>query len=270
MVRGGGRRDRGVRRPPTVLSIAGSDTSGGAGVQADIKALGACGVHGMTAITAIVAGGTADVRRVQPLPPDLVRDQVEAILDDLPVDVVKIGFVGSADNAHAIFPLLDRLTAAPLVVDPVVVAESGCRLLPPIALTEVRGLVGRASVATPNLSEARALAGDESLDVEQAAEAILALGAAAVVITGGHDSRGADFYLDQAGSRRLSGPRWPDGAAHGSGCTHSAVLAARLAHGDTPAEAARVARRVAGHAVRRGLRGLGAGAGPVDALGLPR
>jgi len=262
--------DGAASRPPAVLSIAGSDASGGAGIQADVRAFAACGVYGMTAVTAIVAGGTAGVRRVQPLPTDLVCDQVEAILDDLPVDAVKVGFVGSAENAEAILRLLDRLAGTPLVVDPVVVAASGARLLPPSGLTAVGTLVGRASVATPNLTEARALAGDEGLYAAGAAAGVLALGAAAVVVTGGHDSRGADLYLDHAGSRTLSGPRWPDGAAHGSGCTHSAALAARLAHGDTPAEAARIARRVAGHAVRRGLRSLGAGPAPVDPIGLPR
>lgn len=262
--------DGSERRPPTVLTIAGSDASGGAGIQADVKAFAACGVYGMTAVTAIVAGGTAGVRRVQPLPADLVCDQVEAILDDLPVDAVKVGFVGSVENAQAILRLLDRLAGTPLVVDPVVVAESGARLLPPSGLTAVSTLAGRATVATPNLTEARALAGDEALDPDEAAASVLALGAAAVVVTGGHDSRGTDVYLDRADSRRLTGRHWPDGAAHGSGCTHSAALAARLAHGDTPAEAARIARRVAGHAVRRGLRSLGAGPAPVDAIGLPR
>jgi hydroxymethylpyrimidine/phosphomethylpyrimidine kinase len=156
-----------------------------------------------------------------------------------------------------------------VVVDPVMVAESGAALLDAGAQDALAELIlPRATVLTPNLPEARALAGDAGLDGEALARAVHALGPRVVVVTGGHRASGVDLVFDGERLAELAGPRFPDGAAHGSGCTHSSALAAHLAHGWAPVDAARAAREVAGRAVRQGLRGLGAGAGPVDVLGV--
>jgi hydroxymethylpyrimidine/phosphomethylpyrimidine kinase len=167
---------------------------------------------------------------------------------------------------------LDELDpAVPIVVDPVMVAESGAILLEPEARAVlVERVLPLATVATPNLPEARALAGteDESVTAEDLARAVRALGPRVVVVTGGHREEGADVFYDGATLEQIAGERHPDGAAHGSGCTHSSVLAAHLALGTPPIEAARAARRMAAAAVRDGLRDVGAGAGPVDVLGL--
>lgn len=260
------------RRVPVVLSIAGSDSGGGAGIQADLKAFAAAGVHGTTAITAITAQNTVVVSAVHTVPAAIVQAQVRAVAEDLGVDAVKIGMLGDVTTIEAVAEALDALDGAPPVVhDPVMVAESGARLLADDALEAlVRLILPRATVVTPNLGEARVLAGPgaEDLDGEQLARAVHALGPGAVVVTGGHRDEATDLLFDGTTLWELPGERHPDGAAHGSGCTHSSTLAARLALGDTPAEAARWARAAASAAVRDGLRELGAGAGPVDVLGV--
>jgi hydroxymethylpyrimidine/phosphomethylpyrimidine kinase len=259
-------------RIPCVLSIAGSDSGGGAGIQADLKAFAACGVHGMTAITAITAQNTVGVDTVHQIPPDVIAAQVRAIARDIGIDAVKVGMLGAAETAKAVGDALDTLVAAtPVVVDPVMVAESGALLLEPEAQTVlVERVLPRATVATPNLAEARVLAGvtDEAVPAEDLARAVLALGPQAVVVTGGHRAEGADVFFDGETLEQIASERHPDGAAHGSGCTHSSVLAAQLALGATPLDAARTAKRIAAGAVRDGLREVGAGAGPVDVLGL--
>jgi hydroxymethylpyrimidine/phosphomethylpyrimidine kinase len=157
----------------------------------------------------------------------------------------------------------------PVVHDPVMVAESGARLLASDAMQAlVAEILPRATVVTPNLPEARALAGDDFLEGEALARAVHGLGPAWVVVTGGHRAEATDLVFDGTTVTPVPGPRHPDGAAHGSGCTHSAVLAAQLAHGHDVPEAARIARLVTGDSVRDGLRDLGAGAGPVNVLGL--
>ncbi|MGI8806200.1 MAG: bifunctional hydroxymethylpyrimidine kinase/phosphomethylpyrimidine kinase [Thermoleophilaceae bacterium] len=269
--------------PPRVLAIAGSDSGGGAGIQADLKALASCGVHGMTAITAITAQNTIGVRSVHAVPPESIVDQVRAVAGDIGVDAVKIGMLGSAETIEAVEQALGLVANVPVVLDPVMVAESGAVLLDEDARRALRGrLLPRATVATPNLSEARVLAGAEAdadadrpgpetgEDAESLARAVHALGPDAVVVTGGHRAEATDVFFDGAQFVALPGDRHPDGAAHGSGCTHSSALAAFLARGAAPLDAARAARRVAAAAVRDGLRGLGAGAGPVDALGIAR
>ena len=156
-----------------------------------------------------------------------------------------------------------------MVLDPVMVAESGARLLDEEATEALRTLlVPRATVVTPNLPEAAALAGADGRDAEELARAVHALGPRAVVVTGGHRDEATDVFFDGERVELISGERHPDGAAHGSGCTHSATLAAELALGASPLEAARRAKEVAAAAVRDGLRELGAGAGPVDVFGL--
>ena len=260
-----------------MLSIAGSDSGGGAGIQADLKAFASAGVHGMTAITAITAQNTVGVTDVHQIPGPTIVAQVRAIAEDIGVDAVKIGMLGDVPTIAAVEEALDLVAGAPIVLDPVMVAESGAALLAPDARRAlVERILPRAAVVTPNLPEARELArvgGGDADDVDPddsaaLARAVHALGARAVVVTGGHGAVLEDVFYDGRRLERLPGERYPDGAAHGSGCTHSSTLAARLAHGDDPLTAARVARRVAAQAVRDGLREIGAGAGPVDVLGL--
>src|SRR4051812_46135446 len=255
--------------PPAVLSIAGSDSGGGAGIQADLKAFARCGVHGMTAITALTAQNTIGVTAIHPLPAQFIIEQVRAVADDIGVDAVKIGMLGTAETVHAVREALRRLDGVPIVIDPVMVAESGAVLLDDEARQAiVTELLPLATVITPNLPEARVLAGEDgSDDVAVLARALYALGPANVVITGGHRTEVTDVFFDGDTIHLLTGERHPDGAAHGSGCTHSSALAAHLALGYTPLEAAQHARVIASEAVRDGLREIGRGAGPVNALG---
>ena len=256
-------------RVPVCLSIAGSDSGGGAGIQADLKAFAHSGVHGATALTALTAQNTQAVVGVHPVPPEFILEQVRAVAGDLGVDAVKIGMVGSRRAIEAVAQALDELPpGTPVVLDPVMVAESGGRLLEEDAEDALRTqLLPRATVATPNLLEARVLVRDATLDGEDLARAVRALGPEVVVVTGGHRDEAADLFFDGQTFTPIPGPRHADGAAHGSGCTHSSTLAAQLALGASPLDAARVAREVAAEAVRLGLRELGGGAGPVDVLG---
>ncbi len=276
---------------PRVLSIAGSDSGGGAGIQADLKAFAACGVHGMTAVTAITAQNTTGVNAIHHIPPEIIVEQVRSVSSDIGVDAVKIGMLGTVATIEAVARALDLLEPdTPVVVDPVMVAESGAELLEASARSALIGLVmPRATVATPNLPEARALveaagAGQQAAVggatgpaaraggalVEQLARGVLSLGPRSVVVTGGHRDRAVDLFFDGERLVEIPGVRHPSGAAHGSGCTHSSVLAARLAWGDDPLEAARRAKEMAARAVADGLGEIGAGAGPVDVLGLRR
>jgi hydroxymethylpyrimidine/phosphomethylpyrimidine kinase len=259
------------RPVPAVLSIAGSDSGGGAGIQADLKAFARCGVHGMTAIAALTAQNTVAVTGIHPVPGDFIVEQVRAVAEDIGVDAVKIGMLGTAGTVRAVREALELLEpATPVVLDPVMVAESGAVLLDePARAAIVEELLPRATVITPNVPEARVLAGGDD-DLEALARRLHALGPANVVITGGHRDDATDLFFDGESFEPIPGERHPDGAAHGSGCTHSSALAARLALGETPLEAARTARRIAGEAVRDGLRGLGAGPGPVDVFSLTR
>jgi hydroxymethylpyrimidine/phosphomethylpyrimidine kinase len=252
------------------LSIAGSDSGGGAGIQADLKAFAAAGVHGTTAITAITAQNTRAVEAVEVVSPRMIVAQVRAVVDDLGVDAVKIGMLGSVATIDAVAEALDLLApGTPIVVDPVMIAESGARLLDLDAQASlVARIVRRATVVTPNVPEAQVLAGHDTLDDEALARAVHARGAAAVVVTGGHRNEATDLLFDGDRLVALAGERHPGGAAHGSGCTHSSTLAARLALGDDLEQAARAARAAAGRAVRDGLRDLGGGAGPVDVLAI--
>ena len=261
---------------PRVLSIAGSDSGGGAGIQADLKAFAACGTHGMTAITAITAQNTLAVTAVHAVPPEVIVAQVSAVQEDIGIDAVKIGMLGNVATIEAVASALDLIDSeTPVVLDPVMVAESGAELLEPSgrrALVEL--LLPRVTVVTPNLPESVALAevagalrrSDEP-SPETLARAVHALGPGVVVLTGGHRQQAIDIFFDGERLEEIGGSRYPDGAAHGSGCTHSSVLAARLAWGDDPLEAARVAKELASAAVRDGLSEIGAGPGPVNVLG---
>lgn len=279
-------------RTPRVLSIAGSDSGGGAGIQADLKAFARCGVHGMSAITAITAQNTLGVHAVHALPPEIVLAQIRAVVADIGVDAVKVGMLGSAETVHAVALALDELPAVtPVVVDPVMVSESGARLLDRDAESAlVAEILPRAGIVTPNVPEARVLAvhagqlarygqietmpeGEES-EAIALAHAVSSLGPAIVVLTGGHRAQMIDLFLERGAKAEevveIPGERSPDGAAHGSGCTHSSVLAAQLALGRAPLQAAFIARTLAGEAVANGLRDVGEGPGPVDVIGLAR
>ncbi|HEU5064029.1 MAG TPA: bifunctional hydroxymethylpyrimidine kinase/phosphomethylpyrimidine kinase [Solirubrobacterales bacterium] len=258
-------------RIPAVLSIAGSDSGGGAGIQADLKAFARVGVHGMTAVTAITAQSTVGVEAVEAISPGVIKAQVRAVAEDIGVDAVKIGMLGTAEIVAAVDAALDLLEpGTPVVIDPVMVSESGAVLLDEQArraLIDV--LLPRATVITPNLPEARVLAGDGAPEeVDALARALHALGPDVVVITGGHREEATDVLFDGDGVHLIPGERHPDGAAHGSGCTHSSAVAAHLALGHSPLQAAQAARRIAGEAVRGGRRDIGQGPGPVDVLGL--
>jgi hydroxymethylpyrimidine/phosphomethylpyrimidine kinase len=263
-------RPMSAERPPRLLSIAGSDSGGGAGIQADLKAFARCGAHGMTAITAITAQNTVAVDAVHPIPPATIVAQVRAVISDIGVDAVKVGMLGTVETIEAVAEALEMVGDAPVVVDPVMVAESGATLLDPGAIEALTALIlPRATVATPNLPEARVLTGlPGDATAEQLARAVHELGPKAVVVTGGHADAVVDTFFDGGEVIALGGARYPQGAAHGSGCTHSSALAAYLARGASPLQSARKAREIASEAVRDGLRGIGAGAGPVDVFGL--
>ncbi len=252
------------------MTIATSDSGGGAGIQADLKAFARCGVHGTSAIVALTAQNTHEVVSVKTLPRQFILDQVRAVSTDMGVDAVKIGMLFDEPTIAAVDEALELVGEAPVVLDPVMVAESGAALLKPEAKQAlIDRIVPRATVVTPNLAEARELTElDEGASPEDLARAVHALGPKVAVVTGGHLDDGADRFFDGDALVEIEGPRHRDGASHGSGCTHSSALAARLALGDTPLEAARAARVIAAEAVANGLREIGSGAGPVDVLGI--
>ncbi len=251
---------------PRVLSIASSDSGGGAGIQADLKAFARCGAHGMTAIVALTAQNTLGVTAIAEQSPDIVRAQVRAVLDDIGADAVKTGMLFSAAIIEAV---ADELAGRglPLVVDPVMVASSGSRLLRADAVATLTSRIfPLATVVTPNLPEARALTGLNTEDRAALAEALVALGAGAALVTGGHGAQPADHLFDGRDHLTIPVPRHDIAATHGAGCTHSAALAAGLAAGLSLPDAARQAATVATDAVAHGLPGLGGGDGPVHAL----
>jgi len=251
---------------PIALTIASSDSGGGAGIQADLKAFARCGVHGTSAIVALTAQNTTGVSAIHECPPEFVTAQLDALLADLPPRAVKTGMLFSAPIITAVAGRLAG-TGLPLVIDPVMVASSGARLLREDAVAAlVERLFPLATVITPNLMEAQALTGLATEDRAELAEALVALGAPAALVTGGHGARPADHLCAAGEHLEIPVCRHPVAATHGAGCTHSSALAACLARGDTLADAARRAAAVAGEAVAHGLAGLGAGDGPVDAL----
>jgi hydroxymethylpyrimidine/phosphomethylpyrimidine kinase len=258
------------RRVPTALSIAGSDSGGGAGIQADLKAFARCGVHGMTAITAITAQNTVGVEAVEAISPRVIGAQVRAVADDIGVDAVKIGMVGTVETVEAVVEALGYVGEAPVVIDPVMIAESGAVLLDDEARQALaETLLPLAAVVTPNIPEARALTGlGEEASQAELARRLVGMGAKAAVVTGGHSEAVVDVFCDGGEVVEIRGEHYPDGAAHGSGCTHSSSLAAFLALGREPVGAARGAREITSQAVRDGLRDIGAGAGPVDVFGM--
>ncbi len=252
---------------PRCLTIAGSDSGGGAGIQADLKAFAAAGCHGMSVIVALTAQNTVGVTAVHEAPPEFVRSQLAAVFDDIGVDVAKTGMLFSRELIETVADHLDE-HRVPLVVDPVMIASSGARLLRGDAVeTLVARLFPLATVVTPNFEEAVVLAGGTG-SRRQLAERIHELGAPAVIVTGGHGEEPVDHLFDGEHHVEISIARHGVDATHGAGCTHSATLAAYLARGQTLDVAARAAAKAAGEAVRHGLAELGAGEGPVDVLNL--
>ena len=253
---------------PRCLTIAGSDSGGGAGIQADLKAFAAAGCHGSSAIVALTAQNTVGVTDVLEVPPEFVRAQLEAVFADIGVDAAKTGMLFSAPIIETVADFLAG-HPVPLVVDPVMVASSGARLLKDDA---VEVLVGRlfplATVVTPNLLEAEALAGSGTRS--ELAERIHELGAPAVIVTGGHGPDPVDHLFDGREHVEIPVERHDVAATHGAGCTHSATLAALLAHGLTLEDAARGAAEAASRAVANGLAEIGDGDGPVDVLNVRR
>jgi hydroxymethylpyrimidine/phosphomethylpyrimidine kinase len=252
---------------PRCLTIATSDSGGGAGIQADLKAFAALGCHGMSAIVALTAQDTTSVNAVHEAPPAFARAQLDAVFDDIGVDAAKTGMLFSARIVEAVADFLGGRDV-PLVVDPVMVAASGAKLLEADAVgVLVEELFPLATVVTPNLHEACALLGlpyADDADRRSLSEALHELGAPAVIVTGGHGAEPVDWLFD--GDRHVAIPveRHGDEATHGAGCTHSASLTALLARGESLEQAA----AIASEAVRHGLAELGAGSGPVDVFHL--
>jgi hydroxymethylpyrimidine/phosphomethylpyrimidine kinase len=253
---------------PRCITIAGSDSGGGAGIQADLKAFAAAGVHGTSAIVALTAQNTREVTAVHEVPAWFVRAQLDAVADDIGLDAAKTGMLFSRAIIEAVADWLEE-HPLPLVVDPVLVASSGARLLEDDAL-EV--LVGRlfplATVVTPHLLEARAIVASNSLLQAELAEALVGLGARAALVTGGHGDRPSDHLFDGREHHEIQFDRSDVAATHGAGCTHSATLAALLARGFSLLDAARGAAAAASRAVAQGVAEIGAGDGPVDVLGV--
>jgi hydroxymethylpyrimidine/phosphomethylpyrimidine kinase len=249
------------------LTIATSDSGGGAGIQADLKAFAAAGAHGMSAVVALTAQNTVGVNAIEELPPEFVRAQLDAVFGDIGVDAAKTGMLFSKLLVETVAGYLGE-HPVPLVVDPVMVASSGAKLLEGDAVEAlVERLFPLATVVTPNLLEAKALAGVDAPRPELA-ERLHGLGAPAVIVTGGHGAEPVDHLFDGREHVEIPVARHDVRATHGAGCTHSATLAALLARGESLVEAARGAAEASARAVAQGLTELGSGEGPVDVLGV--
>ncbi len=254
---------------PNILSIAGSDPSGGAGIQADIKTISANGGYAMAALTGLTAQNTRGVRGVELVSPGMVRAQIDAVREDVRIDAVKIGMLGSAEIVEAVVESLAGI-AAPIVVDPVMVAKSGDRLLAAEAVAAVRErLLPIARVVTPNLPEAADLLGlseaSDTAGMEIQAAALLRFGPGAVLLKGGHLPVGEspDLLADPGGLQWLDGPRYPVPNPHGTGCTLSAALATGLGRGLTLRDAARAAKAYTAAAITSaGALSVGGGNSP--------
>jgi hydroxymethylpyrimidine/phosphomethylpyrimidine kinase len=261
-------------RTAIALTIAGSDSSGGAGIQADLKTFSAFSVYGASVLTALTAQNTRGVTAVEPVAPAFVLAQIDAVLSDLDVGAVKTGMLANAAIVEAVAARLRRDSRQPLVVDPVMVATSGDVLLEPNAIDAIkRNLIPLAVVITPNLPEAARLLDTEVAASEAAAarqaQALLGLGCGAVLIKGGHGSGGeaVDYLCDASGIRRFVQPRIDTPHTHGTGCTLSAAIAALLARGLSLSEAVGRAKAFVWHALQAGRDlGVGRGNGPVDHL----
>lgn len=254
--------------PGRVLIIAGSDSGGGAGLQADIKAVTMLGGHAATAVTAITVQNTLGVHGVHPVPLDLIEAQARAVLDDIGTDAIKAGMLGSTAVVERVAAILDT-SPAPVVVDPVMVAKGGAPLLADDAIQAVRTLmIPRAALLTPNAPEAEALTGIAVHDLDgqrRAGQALLRLGAGAVLMKGGHIAGGTviDLLLTPTGETLLEGPRIETRHTHGTGCTLASGCAAGIAKGLPLEQAVAEAWAYVAEAIRR-APGLGGGQGPID------
>ena len=255
---------------PVALTIAGSDSGGGAGVQADIKAMQANGVFAASVITAITAQNTVAVTAVHALPPSVVEAQLDAVLDDIPVAAAKTGMLASSEIAEAVARKVRERRLTPLVVDPVLVATSGVALLDPQAVETLKArLLPLATLVTPNAPEAALLAHMEVRNITEAREAarrIRAMGAHAVLVKGGHlagEDRAVDLLLDETGFHTFAQPFIETLHTHGTGCTYSAAITAHLARGLPLTEAIARAKAYLTEAIRHGFA-IGAGHGPTD------
>jgi hydroxymethylpyrimidine/phosphomethylpyrimidine kinase len=253
---------------PTALTIAGSDSGGGAGIQADLKTFAAHGVYGLSVVTAVTAQNTLTVTAVEALGPDLVVAQIDAVVDDFRIDAVKIGMLANAELVKAVAGALARHSLTTVVLDTVMVAKSGARLLDRSAVDAVRTLlVPRATVVTPNVPEAELLTGltiGSLDDLRLAAGRLQAMGAAAVLAKGGHLAGPAvDVFVDVSGSHVLQADRIDTRHTHGTGCTLSSAIAARLACGDSLGDAVRRAKAYVTRAIAS-APGLGHGHGPLE------
>jgi hydroxymethylpyrimidine/phosphomethylpyrimidine kinase len=250
-----------------VLSIAGSDPSGGAGIQADLKTMCALGVYGMTAITAVTVQNTQAVYDVQEIDASVVAGQIKAVFDDIRVDAVKVGMVSSAAIIRTIRDGLTAFRARNIVIDPVMVSKSGYRILREDAALALRELVAIADVVTPNIPEAEMLCGfpiETEADMRAAAEAIAALGARNVLVKGGHGTGedASDLLYANGAFGFLRAARIHTKNTHGTGCTLSSAIASRLARGDDIETAVRAAKDYVTQAIADAYA-VGAGAGPV-------
>ncbi|MFC5286924.1 bifunctional hydroxymethylpyrimidine kinase/phosphomethylpyrimidine kinase [Actinokineospora guangxiensis] len=258
--------------PPRVLTIAGSDSGGGAGLQADLRTFFACGVHGMTAVTAVTVQNSVGVSDYHVIPPEVVAAQIRAVATDIGVQAAKTGMLATAETIAAIADALDQVHIGPLVVDPVAASMHGDQLLRDEALDALKSLLfPRAEIVTPNLDEVRLLTGIDVTDrVRQyaAAEALHAMGPKWVLVKGGHlwtDPSCVDLLFDGAEFTELDGPRFDVKDTHGSGDTLASVITSALAKGRTVPEAARLGKAFIVESVRAAYP-LGAGVGPVSPL----
>ncbi len=257
---------------PRVLTIAGSDSGGGAGIQADLKTFSALGCFGMSAITALTAQNTQGVRAIHAVPPEMLRQQIDAVVDDMGVHAVKVGMLHSAEVVATVADAIDRHQLPHVVLDPVMVATSGAVLIEqPAVQALIAQLFGRVSLVTPNLDEAALLVGRPLAtqeDMERAASDLLAMGAHAVLVKGGHLA--GDMVHDLLATRNglrhwMQAPRIASANTHGTGCTLSSAIAARLALGAGLLDAAESARAYVRGALEHGASArTGNGSGPLN------
>jgi hydroxymethylpyrimidine/phosphomethylpyrimidine kinase len=257
---------------PRALTIAGSDSGGGAGIQADLKTFSALGVYGMTAVTAVTVQNTKGVSGYEELSPETVAEQIRAVADDIGVDAAKTGMLASARIIEAVADAIAQARIPNVVVDPVFVSKHGHPLLASEAVSVLKErILPLATLVTPNLAEASGLVGEavrDREDMREAARALLDMGPAAVLVKGGHLEEGttaADFFADHSTERWLEAERIETPNTHGTGCTLSAAIAAHLARGAGLLDAVRAGKAFVTEAIRHALT-LGAGIGPVDQL----
>ena len=262
-------------RYPRLLTIAGSDSGGGAGIQADLKTFAALGAYGMSAITALTAQNTTGVRAIHGVPADVLEAQIDAVVEDIGVDAVKIGMLHSVETVAAVARALDRHrlpSSIPIVLDPVMVATSGAVLIDHAAIDAlVREMFPRATLITPNLDEASLLVGgaiEDETAIEAAALRLIAMGANAVLVKGGHLDGGtvSDLLVERNGATRwMRAPRIATSNTHGTGCTLSSAIATHLAFGYSLVDALERARDYVRGALTAGARArTGAGSGPLN------